>query len=182
MRWIGLVLCAFIAATGAKAATLEITYGSGLAALGARLTGALAPDGNSFIIGGGSNFTRGGAVIYDSPPVFFGSYLALVVGATGLAGGTAGLVTLDGSAIDLAVLADNGNDGFFIGAGSLVESVVASSVAHAAGSFGDLNQPFDPSLWHATLQVDSTPVPEPLSAALLGAGLLGLGLVRRRAA
>ena len=172
------VLLGFLALSPAQAATLVFSYGTGPTAVGGTLTGTLQPDNNRFFITGGSNFTLGGVVIYATPPALFGSRDVLYgITPLGLSGVQLGMVTLDGTLMDLSVEEAPEWDGLRFSVGNAVAILDRRNSFISFGPPWDSrNETFDPALWSASL----VGVPEPMSAALFGAGLLGLGLLRRR--
>ncbi|WP_270938900.1 PEP-CTERM sorting domain-containing protein [Falsiroseomonas oryzae] len=162
------------------------SYGTGPAAIGGTLTGTLQPDNNSFIVTGGSNFTLGGVVVYATQPPIFGSYDTGANLGQGLSGTGAALVTLNGALLDLIVGVTD-IQGFAFAVGNAVASALGGDRVARGGSpwatgIGGF-APYDRGLWTASLVGEpEVGVSEPMSAALLGVGLLGLGLLRRRAA
>ena len=63
--------------------------------------------------------------------------------------------------------------------GDLASGITGS---FSIGSPYALDMGTDPGTLNFAVAVDLAPVPEPISAALFGAGLLGLGIIRRRRA
>lgn len=148
--------------------------------------------GSVDLIGNGSNdFYPGNGLYVDlagSTNQFGALTTDLVFGpgtytVTTSLGGTARGVPDDGAAITLGgttvshILGNTGTatyiDTFTVGAGG------------SALTIADLGLSGNPNigaiLFSVTVATAATPAPEPISAALLGAGLLGLVLVRRRA-
>jgi hypothetical protein len=163
-------------AARAEAAMLSFSYTASTGVIAGEFDGTLQPDNNSFIISAVSNVT------FNGNPFAAGfvasADVAFAFAPVGLSGSAAGLVTLDGSLMDVAVCASAlCIDGFQLSSGNAIEASFGFPLANSGPSFGSFFDVYFDHSWTA----DQNAIPAPGGIALFGLAMLGLGALRRRA-
>jgi hypothetical protein len=170
-------------AASAAASVFNFSYSTSAGVIEAELQGALQPDNNTFIVSSVSSVTLGGTpapaftFVYSADVIIFGA-------PVGLSGSVAALVTLDASAMDIAICMDVACiDGFIIATGGEIGAVYGP-IVYASAEAGDIFEPFTSGRDTFTAETDgaSIAVPAPGGVALFGLALLGLGMAARRRA